>query len=151
MCHRLRETHLWGVCRRIELTLLRDPSQAFGIPNFGQLFRAKIEVDGRCKVSGVVLGYDQKLLLDSLFIELQIALLYYCQPFNRPTTVECFGLDCKKQFTYANQGIMPESHNIWVQYIECDLDNTFPGRVFCIPVLYFSWTPTNLILQLQEH
>jgi hypothetical protein len=51
----------------------------------------------------------------------------------------------------ANQGIMPESHNIWVQYTDSDLNNTFQGRVSSFPVLYFSWTPPNQILQFQEH
>ena len=32
----LRETHVRGVCRRIKLTSLRDASEDFGIPNFGQ-------------------------------------------------------------------------------------------------------------------
>jgi len=48
---------------------------------------------------------------------------------------------------------MPESHNIWVQYMqseENDLHNTFQGRVPSFPVLYFSWTPLNQILQIQE-
>jgi hypothetical protein len=48
---------------------------------------------------------------------------------------------------------MPEAHNIWVQYMqseENDLDNTFQGRIPSFPVLYFSWTPLNQILQFQE-
>jgi len=48
---------------------------------------------------------------------------------------------------------MPEVHNIWVQYTqseENDLNNTFQGRIPSYPVLYFSWTPPNHILQLQE-
>jgi len=45
---------------------------------------------------------------------------------------------------------MPESHNIWVQYMDCDLDTTFKGRVPSVPVLYFGWTPPNQILQFQE-
>jgi hypothetical protein len=79
--------------------------------------------------------------------------LYYRQPFHNPTSVERLGLDCKVEYTNANQGIMPESHNIWVQYTqseENDLDNTFQGRVPSFPVLYFSWTPPNQILQFQE-
>ena len=43
--HHLRETHVRGVCRSIKLTSLRDASEAFGIPNFGQLFRVQIEAD----------------------------------------------------------------------------------------------------------
>jgi hypothetical protein len=45
---------------------------------------------------------------------------------------------------------MPESHNIWVEWTESDLDNTFQGRVSSFPVLYFSWTPLNQIHQFQE-
>jgi hypothetical protein len=88
-----------------------------------------------------------------MFIKLQHGLLCYRQPFHNPTSVERLGLDCKVQYTNANQGIMPESHNIWVQYTqseENDLDNTFEGRVLSFPVLYFSWTPPNQILQFQE-
>jgi len=97
-----------------------------------------------------VLGYDQNVLIDSVFIKLQNGLLYYCQPFHCPTSVECLGLDCKVEYMDANQGIMPESHNIWVQYRDSALDNTFQGRVPAHPVLYFSWTPPNQILQFQE-
>jgi len=50
---------------------------------------------------------------------------YYHQPFHCPTSVECLGLDCKVEYTNANQRIMPESHNIWVQYTASDHDNTF--------------------------
>jgi len=46
---------------------------------------------------------------------------------------------------------MPESHNIWIQFTECDLDNTLNGRVTSFPVLYFTWTPLKQILQIQEH
>jgi len=45
---------------------------------------------------------------------------------------------------------MPESHNIWVQYMDSDLDNTFQGQDSSFHVLYFSWTPLNQILQFQE-
>jgi len=103
------------VCRSIKSTSLRDASEDFGIPNIGQLFRTQIEEDWGHEVSGLVLGYDQNVLLHSIFIKLQNRLLYYHQPFHNPTSVECLGLDCKVEYTNANQGIMPESHNIWVQ------------------------------------
>jgi len=141
------------VCRSIKLTSLRDASEDFRIPNFGQQFRAHTEEDWGHDVSGPVLGYDQNVPLDSIFIELQIGLLYYRQLFHNPTSVERLGLDCKVEYTNANKGIMPESHNIWVQYTqseENDLDNTFQGQVSSLPVLYFSWTPQNQILQFQE-
>jgi len=51
----------------------------------------------------------------------------------------------------ANEGIMPESHMIWVQCTDSDLDNTFQGRVPSFPVLHLSWTPPNQIFQFQEH
>jgi len=147
-----RETHVRGVCRSIKSTSLRDASEDVGIPNFGQLFRAQIEEDWGPEVCGLVLGYDQTVLIDSILIKLQNGLLYYCQPFHNPTSVECLGLDCKVEYTHANQGIMPEAHNIWVQYTqseENDLDNTFQGRIPCFSVLYFSWIPPNQILQFQ--
>jgi len=142
--YHVREMHVCGVCRSIKLTSPRDASEDFGIPNFGQLFNAQIEEDWGHRVSGLVLGYDQNLLLDSISITLQNGLLYYRQPFHNPTSVERLGLDCKVEYTNANQAIMPESHNIWVQYTqseENDLDNTFQGRVPSFPVLSFSWTP----------
>jgi len=148
--HHLRETHVRGVCRSIKLSSLRDASEDFGIPNFGQLFCSQIEEDWGHKVSGLVLGYDQNLLLDTIFIKLQNRLLYYRQPFRYPTSVERLGLDCKVEYTDANQGVMPESLNIWVQYTDSDLDNTFQGRVPSFPVLYFSWTLPNRILQFQD-
>jgi hypothetical protein len=151
--YHLRETHVRRVCRSIKLTTLRDASEDFGIPHFRQLFHTQIEEDWGHKVSGLVLGYDQNVLLDSIFITLQNGLLYYRQAFHNPTSVEHPGLDCKVEYTNANRGIMPESHNIWVQYTQSednDLDNTFQGQVPSFPVLYFSWTPLNQILQFQE-
>jgi hypothetical protein len=141
------------VCRSITLTSLTDASEDFGIPVFGQLFRAQIDEHWRIDISGLVLGYDQNVLSDSILIKLQNGLLYYRQAFHNPTSVERLGLDCKVEYTNANQGIMPETHNIWVQYMqseENDLDNTLQGRIPCFPVLYFSRTPPNQILQFQE-
>jgi len=149
--HHLRETHVCGVCRSIKLTSLRDASEDFGIPNFGPLFRSQIEEDWGHEVRGLVLGYDQNVLLDSISINVQKGLSYYCQPFHCPTSVERLGLDCKVEYPDANQGVMPESHHIWVQYTDSDLDNIFQCRVPSFPVLYFSWTQPNQILQFQEH
>jgi hypothetical protein len=81
-------------------------------------------------------------------------MLYYRQPFHCPTSVERLGLDCKVEYTNANQGIMPEAHNIWVQYMQSEenvLDNTFQRQIPSFPVLYFSWTPPNQILQFRDH
>jgi len=138
------------MCRSIKLTSLRDASVDFGIPNFGQLFHTQIKHDRGHEVSGQVPRYDQNVLIDSVFIKLQNGLLNYRQPFHCPTSVERLGLKCKVEYTDANQGIMRESHNIWVQYTDSDLDNTFQGRVPSLSVLYFSWTPPDQILQFQE-
>jgi len=108
-----------------------------------------IEDDWGHEVSGLVLGYDQNVVIDCVFSKLQNGLLYYRQPFHCPISVERLGLGCKVEYTYANQGIMPESHNIWVQYTDSDLDNTFQGQVPSFPVLHFGWTPPNQILQFQ--
>jgi len=125
--YHLRETHVRGVCRSIKLTSLSDASEDFRIPNFGQLFCAQIQENWGHEVSGLVLAYDQNVLLVSIFIKVQAGLLYYCQPFHNPTSVERLGLDCKVEYINANQVIMPESHNIWVQYTQSednDLENT---------------------------
>ena len=148
--HHLSKTHVRGVCRSIKSISLRDASEDFGIPNVEQPFHAQIEADRGNEVCGLVLGYDQNALKESIFIKLQNGLLYYCQPFHCPTSVERLGLDCKVEYTNAIRGIMPESHNIWVQYTDSDLDNIFQGRVPLFPVLYSNWTPLNQIIQLQE-
>jgi len=151
--YHLSEMHVRGVCRSIKLTALRDASEDFGIPNFGPLFRAQSEEDWGPEVCGLVLGYDQNVLIDSIFIKLQNGLLYYDQPFHSHTSVEHLGLDCKVEYFNDNQWVMPEAHNIWVQYTQSGenaLDNTFQGRIPPFPVLSFSWTPPNQILQFQE-
>jgi len=140
------------VCRSIKLTLLRDASEDFRICNFGQQFHVQIQVDWGHKVTGLVLGYDQNVLIDSIFIILQNGLLYYLQPFHNPTSVKRLGIDCKVEYTNDNQGIMPEAYNIWVQYTqseENDLDNTFQRRISSSHVFYFIWTPPTQILQFQ--
>jgi len=142
------------VCRSTKLTSLRDASADFRIPNFGQLFRAEIEEDWGHEVHGLVLRYDQNVLIDSIFNKLQNGLLYYCQPFHNPTSFEHLGLECKVEYTNANQGIMPEDHNIWVQYTqseENDLNYTFEGWIRSFSVLCFSRTPPNNIFQFQDH
>jgi len=64
------------------------------------------------------------------------------------------GLGWKVEFTNANQGIMPEAYNIWVQYVQSEeknLDNTFEGRIPNFALFYFSWTPPNQVHQYQNH
>jgi len=151
--YHLRDMHIHAVCRSIKLTSLRDASEDFGIPNIGQLFCAHIDEDWGPEVCGLVLRYDQNVLINSIFIKLQNGRLYYHQPFHNPTSVEHLGLDCKVEYTNANQGVMPKAHNIWVQYTqseENDLDNTFQGQIPSFPVLYFSWTLPNQIVQFKR-
>jgi hypothetical protein len=134
------------MCRSIKSTSLSDASDEFGISDCGQLFHVHIEVGWRRKVCGLVLRYNQNVLIDGIFIKLQNGLLYKHQPIYCPTTVERLELNCKVEFTNANKGIIPESHNIWVQYMDIDLDNTFHGPVASFSVIYFSWTPWNYII-----
>jgi len=89
--YHLRETHVRGVCGSIKLTSLRVASEGFGILNCGQLFCAQIEDDWGWEVRGLMLRYDQNVLIDSVFITLQNGLLYYRQPFHNPTSVEHLG------------------------------------------------------------
>jgi len=76
--------------------------------------------------------------------------LYHGQPFHCPTSVEHLGLDCKVEYTNANQEIMPESSNMWVQYKDSDLNDTSQGRVPSFPVLYISCIPLSQLFQFQE-
>ena len=134
----MRKTHVCEVCRSIKSTSLSDASEDTGIPNFGPLFRAQIEEHWGPKVCGLTLGYDQNVLIDSIFITLQNWLLYYHQPFHNPTSVERLGHDCKVECTNTNQAILPEAYKIWVHYTqieENDLDNTFQRRIPSFPIL----------------
>jgi hypothetical protein len=116
-----------------------------------QVFRIEIEDNRGHVVSGLVLRYDQNILIDSIFVNFHNGLLYYNQLFHCPTSVERLGLDCKVEYTNGNQEIMPESHHSWVQYLDSNLSNTIQCRVPPFAVLYISWTPPNHILQFQEH
>jgi hypothetical protein len=149
----LRETHVRGVCRSIKLTSLRDSSEHFGTPIFGQLLHANIEEDWRPDNCGLVLGYGQNVLIERIFITLQNGLLYYCQLFHNPTSVEYLGLDCKVEYTIANKWIMPEAYNILLQYAqsaENTLGNPVHGQISSCTVLFFNWTLLNQILQYPE-
>jgi hypothetical protein len=68
------------------------------------------------------------------------------------TSFEHLGLDWQVEYyPNANQGIMPESHIVWVQYTDSNFDNTFQGCVLYFPVLSLSWTSLNQIPQFQEY
>jgi len=152
--YHLRETNVRRVCRRIKLTSLRDASEEVGIPIIGQLFPAQIGKNWGYQVSGLVLRYDQNVLIDCILIMLQNGLLYYRQPFYYPSSVKCLGLHCKVVYTNANQWIMAAAHNIWVQYKQSEennLDNTFQGRIPSFRETYFSWPRLNRILHFQKH
>jgi hypothetical protein len=144
--YHLGETHVRRVCRSILLTSHRDASEDIQIPNIGPQFHTQIEGNWQLKVTWLMLGCDQNVPLYSIFIEILNGLLYYCEPFHNPTSVNHLGLDCNVEYSNANQGIIPEAHNIWVQYMQCkenDLDNTCQGQIACIPVIYFCWTLPN--------
>ena len=101
-----------------------------------------------------MLGYNQNVLIDTIFVKLQNGLLYYHQPFHCPTSVEHLGLDCKVEYTNANQEIVPEAQNIWFQYTQSeknDLDITIQGQIQSSPVVEFRWTPPNQIVHFQKH
>ena len=98
----------------------------------------------------MVLEYDQNVLRDSIFMNFQTGPLYYHQPNHCRTSVDHLGLDCKVEYSDANQGIMPEYYNIWVQCMESDFDNTIQGHVPSSLEYYCSWTQPNEIVQLLE-
>jgi len=147
--HHLRKIHicrLWGC---LKLTSLGDASDDVGSPTFRQVFYAQIKEDWGHNVCGLLLRYDHNALHNSIFIKLQNRLLYYHQLFHCRTSDERLGLNCKGEYTNANQGIMPESNNICVQYTNSDLDHTFEGCVPSFPAVFCSWTPPNQILRFQ--
>jgi hypothetical protein len=119
--------------RNIKSTSLTDGLLDFGIPKFGQLFHTQIDDDSGHELSGLVLGYDQNVLIYRVLITLQNGLLYYCQQFHCPTSVERLGLNCKVEYIDANQGIMPESNSTWVKYPDTYLDTTFQHLVPSCP------------------
>jgi len=100
-----------------------------------------------------VYRYDQNGLLDTVLFKLQNGLLLHHQPFPSPISVECLVLYYKMEYMDANQEIISETYNIWVQYIESeenDLNYPFQSPVYSCPELYFCWTPLNQILQCQK-
>ena len=147
----LRECHLCGVWRRINLILFGDASVDFEIPHFGLLFPTQIEDDRGHKATVLVIRRDQNVLLDNIFIMLHHGLLYYYQPCHCTASVEHLELDWMIEQTNPIQGITPESPYIWVQHTDSDLNNTFQGQVPSVPVLHCTRTQLNQILQCQEH
>jgi len=122
-------------------------------PTLDSFSTQKIEQDLGHNVSRLVLRYDQNLLIGSRFGELWNGQLYYHQPLNDLTSIERPRLDWTVHYAYANRGIIPKSHNIWVQYMQSEenkLHNTFQWWIPSFPVLNFSRTPLNQILQFQE-
>ena len=95
-------------------------------------------MDWEPEIGGLVIGHDRNALIDNIFIKLRHGLSYYCQPFHCPISVEHLGLNYKVEYTDDKQGIMPESHNIWIPYTKGDIDNTFHRCDAFFPVSYFS-------------
>jgi len=109
--HHLRETHVCGVSNLPHSEMHQKISE---FPSLASYSMHKFKRTGDKRFSGLVLRYDQNVLIDSIFIKLHNGLLYYRQPFHCPTSVEHLGLDWKVEYTNANQGNIPESRSIWV-------------------------------------
>jgi len=56
--YHLREIHVHGVCRSINLASLGEASKDVGIHNFGQLFHVQTEQHWWLELCGLVLAYD---------------------------------------------------------------------------------------------
>jgi hypothetical protein len=110
----MKETHIYRVHRSNIVTILCNASDDIGIPNFESLFCAQIDEDHGHKVIGLLLGYDLIELEESMFIKYQNGLSYYCQPFHCPSPVNYLGLTWTLEYSDANQGLIPESHNVRV-------------------------------------
>jgi len=148
--HQLTEIHVCRVVSSNKVITHSDISVDFGIPNFGQLCHTQINEDCGNKVSQLLLRYNQNVLINIIYIKLQIGRLYCHQPFHCPTLVDHQELNCQVEYSNANEGIMPESHNIWVQYMQSEFGNAFQGQVSSFPVLYISLTTTHQIEDFQK-
>jgi hypothetical protein len=87
----------------------------------------QIEENRGHEVSCLMLRYDLNVLINSIFMQLQKGLLFYHQQLHHPSSIEGLALDCKVKYTDTNYGIMPEAHNVRVQFMqseENDLVNT---------------------------
>jgi len=146
----MTETHVCGWYSSIKLTAIWDATEDFVISIIGQRFHIRIGDDLGHDICWLVFGYTHNVPLDHMFIGLFKRLLYYCQTFYGSTSVECLGLDCNVEYTNANQGIIYEYHNIWVQYMESDLDNNFHCHVLCFPMVYCSWPLPYQILEFRS-
>jgi len=146
----LRETPIHGVCRCIKSISLRNALEDFWPHISGLLLHAQIEQDWGHEVGGLVFWYKQYVLINSVCIQLQNGLLYYCKQFHNPTSVERLGLDCKVEYIDANQVIIPKAHAICIEYTQSehnDLDTTFHGRILSFSLWYLRWTPLNATIQ----
>ena len=70
LVHHFSESHIRGVCRSIKLSSLREASEDVGITLFGQLSCAHIDENWRHEDGGLVVGYDQYVLTERIFINL---------------------------------------------------------------------------------
>jgi len=120
--------------RIIQQTSLRDAIVHFEIPNFGKPGLDEIREDWGYEGCRLALEYNQNVVTQSLSIKLLTGLLYYCQPFHCPTSVQCLELNWKVEYSNTNQAFMPESYNILVQYIDSNHYNTFLDQVATFPV-----------------
>jgi len=123
----LRAMHVCGESRSIKLSSLWGGTVDSGIPNFGQLFHVQIAEDWGHLICGLVLRYDQNVLIGSIVITQQNRLVYYSQSFHSATSDEHLGLHCKRDYSNANQEVRPEFCNISIQSMETeqiDLDIT---------------------------
>jgi len=86
--------------------------------NLGQLQCRSIDDDWGHPVSGLVPGYDQNVLIESIFIILQNGLLYYQLPFYYPTSVEHMDLIASENISMPTKesclNRSTSGSNIWI-------------------------------------
>jgi len=148
--HYWRAMSVHGLCRSIKLISLWDALKHFRVCKCRQLCCTHVQVDRRNEDSGLVLRYDQNVLKASIFNTHQSRRLSNHDSSHSTTSIDCLRLCCKVDYIDANQVILAEVYNIWVQYTVSDLDNTLQGQAPSSSALYFSCTPQNPILQCKE-
>ena len=64
--YNLREAYIHGECRSVKPKSLTEVDSDFEIPNLGKIFWTQIEEDWGTKITGLVLGYNLKILIDEV-------------------------------------------------------------------------------------
>jgi hypothetical protein len=108
----MRDTHVCGVCERIKQIPLRDASDDVEIPFFQYLIHVHMKENWGHDFGGWELEYIHDVGIEIILKSIHNAQMYYCTPFHSRTSVNLQGLHCEREYSNANQGLIPVPHAI---------------------------------------